>query len=678
MNKLDFGIRNTKKDAESLLIRPPVFYLKINLDSDFGIECFNHWVKIVEASRAEYYIVCDKEKLKEKVINDENKDKFIPTSIEAKKLLRKIVDPHWLNAGAALFTPFLHAMENGYETFWNIDADDTVMCADAFKCAEMLNQIQEYADKSDFDCFSLDMHSSACERIYPYWTFGVCYCKLSIDYISKILSFNELFESNKLKPNDLFGNNLDEVFSILGRYSQIKVGTFYIENLYFRHNDFEIHCYKNQRFIYRNVAQFTRGFWRLTNKEIVKGLNIPERFVKFDFELSESESLTFLENNDIFNHFVGIKMYNIDFEFVTKKISDCKKKLVLFGAGKDGLRVLNALRAYEIEPFSFCDNSPRVIGTEILGVNVIDFEQLKSLSFEEEIYVLITTSTFYNEIREQLSSIPVEILNKTSEANFYIRKQFAKTFKLFDNNVFTPIYLWGDFYWFERLNNFYKDIINYDLLQDIQGFIECDKLPQRCKDLYKCITLDELPEDAFVVISTESSHFLEKQRELLRRGKINNYNFILGFELAYAFKRVLFSSTRRFQNYYNGDRCFILGNGPSLTLDDLETLRKNNEIVFVSNNFYKWFDKTALRPDFYFICDVVDVQAENFLQNDKTNFMVEIGYRSEMLKKAKNVYFFEISPWVQFDYYPHKFFSRRICLLYMRLVQLVILCYRLR
>jgi Uncharacterized protein conserved in bacteria len=643
----------------------PVFYLKINLNTDFAVACFQHWTRIVEACGADYYIVCDNEALKNRVIHERNKDRFIPSSVKARRLLRHIVVSHWLNAGAALLTPFLHAREKGYRSFWNIDADDTVMCAEAMRCADMLRQVQEHADRSDVDCFSLDMHSSAFERFYPYWTFGVCYCKTDMDYVSKLLGFNDFFDRLGLKRDDLFDNNLDEVFSILGKHSQIRTGTFYIENLVFRHSDFAIHYCKDGRFHYRNVSQFTKALWRLKDEEIRNGLPIPERFVKFDFGLSLEESLAFLESRPVFHQFEGRQILDLPLDFISEKIREGKKKLVLFGAGKDGLRALNTLRAYEIEPHAFCDNSANMTGKEVQGVKVISFGQLKALSLEEEVLVLITTSRFYYEVRKQLSSIPVQVLNPFSAASLHIRKHFARTFKLFVHNQQTPIYLWGDYRWFVDINNFYKDILKYDLLADIQGFIESEDLPQECKEQFSCIPLDELPEDAFVVISTEAPSYLEKQREMLRRGKINNYHFILGFELEFAFKRVLYSSTRRFQNYYNGGRCFIIGNGPSLTLEDLETLRKNNEVVFVSNNFYRWFDRTALRPDFYFIWDVLDVQAENVLQNEQMNFMVPIHFRSEMLKKVQHVYFFEISPWVQYDYYPYKpFFSEDLPLVY--------------
>ena len=84
MKNLNMDISDMRKESENFSVKPPVFYLKINLKTDFSIECFNHWVDIVEASRANYYIVCDKEDVKEKIINDKNKDKFIPTSIKAK------------------------------------------------------------------------------------------------------------------------------------------------------------------------------------------------------------------------------------------------------------------------------------------------------------------------------------------------------------------------------------------------------------------------------------------------------------------------------------------------------------------------------------------------------------------------------------------------------------------
>ena len=62
-----------------------------------------------------------------------------------------------------------------------------------------------------------------------------------------------------------------------------------------------------------------------------------------------------------------------------------------------------------------------------------------------------------------------------------------------------------------------------------------------------------------------------------------------------------FSRLKEFENKYNGERCFIIATGPSLTIDDLEKLK--DEYTFGVNSIIKLFDETDFRPDFYGIQD---------------------------------------------------------------------------
>lgn len=57
----------------------------------------------------------------------------------------------------------------------------------------------------------------------------------------------------------------------------------------------------------------------------------------------------------------------------------------------------------------------------------------------------------------------------------------------------------------------------------------------------------------------------------------------------------------KLKDAFNGRRCFIIGNGPSLKIEDLEKL--HDEITFASNRIYLLFDKTNWRPDYYFCID---------------------------------------------------------------------------
>lgn len=54
-----------------------------------------------------------------------------------------------------------------------------------------------------------------------------------------------------------------------------------------------------------------------------------------------------------------------------------------------------------------------------------------------------------------------------------------------------------------------------------------------------------------------------------------------------------------FKGKYAGRRCFLIGNGPSLNVKDLEILKKNGEITFAFNRIYNIFEETSWRPDFY-------------------------------------------------------------------------------
>lgn len=54
---------------------------------------------------------------------------------------------------------------------------------------------------------------------------------------------------------------------------------------------------------------------------------------------------------------------------------------------------------------------------------------------------------------------------------------------------------------------------------------------------------------------------------------------------------------------YNGKRCFVVCNGPSLKAADLDVIHKNGEVSFASNKIDKIFAQTEWRPTFYSVID---------------------------------------------------------------------------
>ena len=74
--------------------------------------------------------------------------------------------------------------------------------------------------------------------------------------------------------------------------------------------------------------------------------------------------------------------------------------------------------------------------------------------------------------------------------------------------------------------------------------------------------------------------------------KTNKYINELIFPLSKNGKRI-----KALKNVHKNERCFIIGNGPSLTIDDLNKLKK--EVTFAFNRIFYIFDQTEWRPTYY-------------------------------------------------------------------------------
>ena len=70
------------------------------------------------------------------------------------------------------------------------------------------------------------------------------------------------------------------------------------------------------------------------------------------------------------------------------------------------------------------------------------------------------------------------------------------------------------------------------------------------------------------------------------------------------------------RNKHLGRRCFIIGNGPSLKIEDLDRLK--DEVTFASNKIYLAFEDTEWRPTYYSVIDVL-VAENNRSKIDELN-----------------------------------------------------------
>ena len=102
---------------------------------------------------------------------------------------------------------------------------------------------------------------------------------------------------------------------------------------------------------------------------------------------------------------------------------------------------------------------------------------------------------------------------------------------------------------------------------------------------------------------------------------------------------------RSLEGKYSGERCFIMGNGPSLNQMDLELLSR--EYVWGANKCYLLFDRVSWRPAFYVGIDtrvVPDIRADiNRLAREmsETTFFFPAQFREQwVLRSGTNVYWY--------------------------------------
>lgn len=97
---------------------------------------------------------------------------------------------------------------------------------------------------------------------------------------------------------------------------------------------------------------------------------------------------------------------------------------------------------------------------------------------------------------------------------------------------------------------------------------------------------------------------------------------------------------KKLRNRYLGERCFIVGNGPSLTINDLERLK--TEHCFAFNRIYELYDKTSWRPEFYMVLDndVMKNVAQNIHKISAKYKILNIMGKTLGIKKDANTFFF--------------------------------------
>jgi hypothetical protein len=392
------------------------YYLKINNGDRINLNIFWHWVKIVEAAGADYFILADREDVKTRLVQL-YVEKGYPEPVnfiaskreELRDLCEGLYSEYWLNVAYAHLTPFLHAKENNYSGFWGIDADDTVLCASPAHCAQLLHEAEQYAINNALNLFSLDMwYSRVSIYGFYHWTFGVVFTNMNADY-PEILEKGKLLLGGKAiaeMPKMVHHPSIDNYFSFLSHSGQLRCQSFYGECFIFEHFKHYVIMYENGRIKYIKDT-FGAATGHPIAGDVVK-LGLTPTAMQSSLEIwGEIHERSETEISKFYDEKAVCWTTSVDEEKLKGRAN-----IVLFGAGADGRRALVACRLAEIPVRWFCDSNPQLWGVNIDGVDVISPQELKD---KRDAAVIITSGQYRNEIEAQLAEMGITALNAQTQ-----------------------------------------------------------------------------------------------------------------------------------------------------------------------------------------------------------------------------------------------------------------------
>lgn len=306
-------------------------------------------------------------------------------------------------------------------------------------------------------------------------------------------------------------------------------------------------------------------------------------------------------------------------------------KYVIFGAGITGMAAVNYFNKDQI--IAVIDNYPGKIGTLFEGIPVISFSEYLNKYRDYQIIVSIYSKNYFD-VKKQLeeggvfdyfTAPPVLYGFKTPEKSAEILLLSGNHNRIIFYGI-NPVSL--------RMCSWLKR--NCD--------VECcfiKTLKEKERSIYEdtCVIIDFnslMKNDTVVITTNEAEEHIRRNTETLFSKTV--------FDI---YKDSFFHhpELQTFNNKHKGQRCFVIGNGPSLKAEDLNKINSFGDISFASNKIYYIFKSTKWRPNYYVMIDRVglgkdDESLKKIMGSACSLFLADYHYTN--WKENKEVNYFSM------------------------------------
>lgn len=269
----------------------------------------------------------------------------------------------------------------------------------------------------------------------------------------------------------------------------------------------------------------------------------------------------------------------------------------LFGAGINAYAVIQFFGRQNI--IAAIDNDEKKQGTQIERIPIIS---LKEYAEKKDKRTIIITGFYDNQ--------PIiEDLTRYGISDYYVCPYMQNGYYEDVQDIIVKLKL----YKYSKLFFCTANPITEQLKQILQRQNNEIEIQYINRDKVN-ITLDA----PVIVTNIVDKSILQKRSDMKQLNQVFDINEIYEKNFGYKNKKI-----KTIKNLHQDKRCFIIGNGPSLTYDDLEQLHRHNEICFGVNRIYLAYPYTSWRPNYYVAVDHVLIRKDSakILQLKGTKFI---------------------------------------------------------
>ncbi len=319
-----------------------------------------------------------------------------------------------------------------------------------------------------------------------------------------------------------------------------------------------------------------------------------------------------------------------------------KKKVIIYGAGNSGIIAANYIGFARVECFLDCNKYGQYLG----GTEIISWTEYDSRYDSDDCILVVASEKYWKQMiktveehgvnnyfvfREQdIARIEYECLPRYYLYKKMHTKTYDEVLATYDLSKYKSIGIYGQ--------NAYLPYLLLELNE---------------RDVFeKCYILssDGQPSEAFNSLGLPTLNFTDSWEKLdclivnIRRSedcihdilfnKQHSFSVIDLYSIDKLIPEFRHKELEKYKDIHKGKRVFLIGNGPSLRLEDLEVLRRNEEICFGCNKIYRVYDKTKWRADYICMCDhrTIDACVDDLKDINGTLFLGDTFHSNKVSK----------------------------------------------